>query len=91
MDEASGRPHHGMRGAQETAGNTLKKTINRSSAQHEDTFDSGNMRDLLDMYMSMRSGADVGSSFHGQIGKKNQQIGLLQLFLAGYFWNVSSI
>ena len=76
-------PHYFGFDHMETAVNTLKKMINRSSAQHEDTFDSDNMRDLLDMYISKRSGADVGSSFHGQIGKQNQQIGLLDLFLAG--------
>merc|ERR1711892_1132376 len=41
------------------------------------------MRDLLDMYICKRSKAKFGSSFSGETGEQNQQIGLLDLFLAG--------
>ena len=66
-----------------TAVTMLKNMINKFSQHHEETFDNQHMRDLLDMYIQKRSTAKTGSTFAGKIGEQNQQIGLLDLFIAG--------
>eukprot|EP00092_Neocalanus_flemingeri_P024062 GFUD01026100.1.p1 GENE.GFUD01026100.1~~GFUD01026100.1.p1 ORF type:complete len:533 (+),score=117.47 GFUD01026100.1:101-1699(+) len=66
-----------------TAVTMLKDMINKFIDDHEETFDNQHMRDLLDMYIQKRSTAKNGSTFHGKVGEQNQQIGLLDLFIAG--------
>jgi len=50
---------------------------------HQQTVDTDNPRDFLDVYIAARAAAGTNSSFHGVAGSQNEEINLLDMFIAG--------
>ena len=72
---------------------SLKSMIDKHVEDHMESFNEEKIEDFLDMYILLRkkSWASTSSTFFGNIGNQNQQIVLLDLFLAGVETTTTSL
>ena len=77
----------------DVAVSSLKELIDKHIEDHRKAFDEDKIKDILDMYLLKRKETFdcISSSFFGCTGHHNQQIVLLDLFLAGVETTTTSL
>ncbi len=62
----------------------IRDFVEKSISEHRDTFNSEELRDFIDVYISeMLKEKDPESSFYGDTGLENLVQSLVDLFFAG--------
>jgi len=75
-------PMHYLKDAINT-NDEIKKVIAPLREYHRQTIDVTHPRDFLDVHIAAQLASSPNSSFHGTDGEKNEEIALVDLFVAG--------
>jgi len=75
-------PYHFFK-EQMTALTTIKNLTKPIVDEHIMEYDPDNLRSFLDVHIDAQKNASPGSSFHGERGRQNAEVALIDLFMAG--------